>query len=113
MTASNPDRLDRIESTLETVLETIQKLDADLRSTNEQVKKWDGRLWGLTLALISHCLGWHHWCNRCGDYPFLDWQLTLISPILHFNFPKVPRHLLSGVSSFESLEGYLQALKPS
>ncbi len=53
MTASNPDRLDRIESTLETVLETIQKLDADLRSTNEQVKKWDGRLWGLTLALIS------------------------------------------------------------
>ncbi|KAI9129628.1 hypothetical protein [Acaryochloris sp. CCMEE 5410] len=53
MTASEPDRLDRIESTLETVLETIQKLDADLRSTNEQVKKWDGRLWGLTLALIS------------------------------------------------------------
>lgn len=37
--SENTNRLDRIES--------------DIRSTNEQVKKWDGRLWGLTLALIS------------------------------------------------------------
>lgn len=60
MTASNPDRFDRIEELLTGFGEDLSTVKNDLNSlkeqtikTNEQVKKWDGRLWGLTLALIT------------------------------------------------------------
>lgn len=41
------------ESFEQKVLSRLDKIDHDIQATNAKVEKWDGRLWGLTLALIS------------------------------------------------------------
>ncbi|UJB72282.1 hypothetical protein HRE53_27155 (plasmid) [Acaryochloris sp. 'Moss Beach'] len=60
MTAASPDRLDRIESTLETVLEKIQqidtkveKLDTDVRAANERTDTY----WEASKLLINLAFG--------------------------------------------------------
>lgn len=60
MTAASPDRDDRIESTLETVLEKIQqidtkveKLDTDVRAANERTDTY----WEASKLLINLAFG--------------------------------------------------------
>ena len=60
MTAASPDRDDRIERTLETVLEKIQaldtkveKLDADVRAANERTDTY----WEASKLLINLAFG--------------------------------------------------------
>jgi hypothetical protein len=46
-------QLQRLTQDVEQLSEDVEQLSEDVEASNTRFEKWDGRLWGLTLGLIS------------------------------------------------------------
>ncbi|PZD70175.1 hypothetical protein C1752_17190 [Acaryochloris thomasi RCC1774] len=54
MTQATPESFEqKVLSRFDAIDNRLTTIDVDIKATNAKVEKWDGRLWGLTLALIG------------------------------------------------------------